>query len=328
MKEKWIKIAAAGGGTIILATLLGLFFLARLFAAPGGENTEAERFIIPLLENTADIENNLFTAGFIKSKWAFNLALSFRGGKIGAGGYKIAKSMGVWQMAGILAGEPYMKWVIIPEGLRKEEIAEVLAKNLGWSEAEKEEWINKDTAEKAGYTEGVYFPETYLIPTDETPADTAKRLIAKFEEKFAPYAKEAAARNIKWTTVVKIASLIQREAADLSDMPLVSGIIWNRLLSDMKLDLDSTLQYARGNTGKGWWAPISAADKNIDSPFNTYKRKGLPPAPIDNPGKAAIAAAVNPEKTDCFYYLHDSDGNIHCAATYKEHQNNINKYLK
>ena len=95
----------------------------------------------------------------------------------------------------------------------------------------------------------------------------------------------------------------------------------------MKLEVDATLEYARGKTDKGWWSPIKIADKNIDSPYNTYRNTGLPPHPISNPGIEAIKAALFPEKTDCFFYLH-AQGQIHCAKTYEEHQKNIEKYLK
>ncbi len=95
----------------------------------------------------------------------------------------------------------------------------------------------------------------------------------------------------------------------------------------MKLQVDSTIQYARGNTGKGWWAPITVADEKIDSPYNTYLYTGLPPHPIDNPGLDAINAVLNPAKTNCMYYLHDTSGNIHCSATYQGHLQNIQTYL-
>jgi UPF0755 protein len=96
----------------------------------------------------------------------------------------------------------------------------------------------------------------------------------------------------------------------------------------MPLDMDSTLQYVSGDVGQGFWAPISVSDKKTDSPYNTYLHTGLPPHPISNPGLSAIDAAINPEKTDCFYYLHDNSGVIHCANTYSEQQQNVEKYLK
>jgi UPF0755 protein len=133
---------------------------------------------------------------------------------------------------------------------------------------------------------------------------------------------------VKWTTAIKIASLVQREAAGESDMPLIAGIIWNRLLQGMPLAIDATIQYAKGGTDDDYWTPLVKGDTKMDSLYNTYLHKGLPPTPIANPGLPAILAVLNPAKTDCLYYLHDSSGTIHCAATYAEHQKNIEKYLK
>ena len=112
-------------------------------------------------------------------------------------------------------------------------------------------------------------------------------------------------------------------------MNLISGVIWNRLLNDQKLDIDATIQYATGKVGKQWWEPLTGADiRNTFSPYNTYKNKGLPPTPIANPGIATIKAALNPEDTDCFFYLHDPMGNIHCSVTYEEHLEYIDNYLR
>lgn len=307
---------------IVLAIAAVIAYIV-LFSAPQAK-AEPERLIVSLGEkiSAADLKEK----GFIKNDFGFSLALRGRG--IEPGGYRISKAMSAWELADTLAGEPYMKWVVIPEGLRKEEIADILAAKLNWSNEEKSEWIKDYTAAQSDYFEGVYFPDTYLIPVDEAPAAVADRLRAKFNEKFAPYAKEALAQDIKWVTLLKISSIIQREAAGKNDMPIISGVLWNRLLKKMRLEVDATLQYARGDVGQGWWAPISVADKQIDSPYNTYKYSGLPPYPIANPGISAIDAALHPAKTECLFYLHDSAKAIHCAKTYEEHLANIEKYLR
>ena len=307
---------------------MGLFYFW-FFSAPQ-KNKESERYIIPLNFSATEISSDLKTNGFIKNQLAFDFIISIKSGlsNIKAGGYKISKSMNVWEITDILIKKPYMEWVVIPEGLRKEEIAEILGQKLSWNSDKKENWLKTATTQKPEYFEGVYFPDTYLIPIDETLLQIAARLQAKFQEKFTPYAKEAANQNIKWDTALKIASIIQRESAGKNDMPIISAVIWNRLLQGMKLDIDATIQYARGNTGQGWWAPINVSDKQINSPYNTYKYKGLPPHPICNPGLDAINAVLNPAKTDCLYYLHDSSKTIHCAETYEEHLQNIQRYLK
>lgn len=95
----------------------------------------------------------------------------------------------------------------------------------------------------------------------------------------------------------------------------------------MRLDIDATLQYIKGNSEDGWWARVYADDKYLDSPYNTYRTKGLPPGPIANPGLPAIKAALNPTATPCIFYLHDTNREIHCSVTYEEHKENIKKYL-
>lgn len=311
---------AVGISVCILAVLA--YFV---FFQTAGEETGGERFIVPL-RNSQSVGRLLQEKGFVKNAWAYNLASGFRGAAE-PGGYEISKSETPWQIAGVLSREPQMKWVIIPEGLRKEEIAGLLVDALGWTRAETEKWLTEDTAPDSDHIEGVYFPDTYLIPKTETPPEVAQRLRSRFEEQFAPYAAEAAGDNIRWTTLIKIAAIVQREAKGKEDMPLVAGIIWNRLLKDMRLEVDATLQYARGDIGDGFWAPVSKEDKQIESPYNTYKHTGLPPHPIANPGISAIEAALRPTSTDCLYYLHDSSGAIHCSETYEEHRKNIEEYL-
>lgn len=311
----------------LFVIILGIIFYWQFLSAPG--SGESERFIVPLNTETQVVVKKLKNEGFIRSTFGFDIVLFLRGGvSIESGGYKISKGMNIWEVISVLRGGPYMKWVVIPEGLRKEEIADILSDALGWSENQKDEWIKKDTTKNPDFFEGVYFPDTYLIPKDEAPEKVAERMQNKFQEKFAEFAKEATQQNIKWTTLLKIASIVQREAAGKDDMPLIAGILWNRLLQDTKLEVDATVQYIRGNTEKGWWAPIKVLDKQIDSKYNTYKYKGLPPHPISNPGMNAIRAVLFPEETKCLFYLHDKSGQIHCAVSYGEHQKNIEKYLR
>ena len=334
-----IKIIILSAIVLLALIATGFFIYSSQFGAPQ-KQAETERFIVPL--GAVDTFQKLHDDGFIKSGWGFQYA--FKENEIQPGAYKISKSMNVWEIATALK-EPYMKWVVIPEGLRKEQIAELIGDKLGWSQEDKTKWVGNYTSMKYEEIEGVYFPDTYLLPKDETGLQIADRLRAKFNEKFAPYADKFTKANIKWTTALKVASIVQREAAGKDDMPLIAGIIWNRLLKDMKLEIDATVQYARdsithygkepsdvqlsGYSSDGsWWTPIKVADLEIPSTYNTYRNKGLPPHPICNSGIEAIDATLNSAETECMYYLHDSNGQIHCAVTYEEHKANIEKYLK
>lgn len=221
---------------------------------------------------------------------------------------------------------PSIRIVKIQEGLRKEEIADIVAKKLNWSEKIKEEFINVHLALNSNNLEGKYFPKTYMIPKDEDPIGVTAAMLREFSKETAAVKKPKSAQVISQDTALKIASIIQREAGGKSDMKLISGIIWNRLFNGMKLQIDATLQYAKGSEEDGWWQKVVPNDKNIDSFYNTYLYTGLPPSPIANPGIAAIDAAYNPQKTSCIFYLHDKKGKIHCTKTYEEHKRNIERY--
>jgi UPF0755 protein len=170
-------------------------------------------------------------------------------------------------------------------------------------------------------SEGYYLPDTYIVPINASAVDVSRKISEAFNKRITEKLKN---KTVNIDTIIKIASIIQREASPY-DMRIVSGIIWNRLDKNMPLEMDATLQYAKGNDTK-WWPIVKPEDKKIDSPYNTYKNKGLPPSAISNPSEAAIDAAVNPSKTSAIFYFHDSYGNIHTAATYAQHKANIEAY--
>lgn len=285
-------------------------------------------FVVPQDTKGFETAASLKKQGFIRNELVYRVVSCIKGmNKIPvSGGYKLSPSMSMWQVLIKLSNHPDLVWVTIREGLRKEQTGESLAIQLGWTDNQLSEWNNVN-ADSLEYKEGVYFPDTYLLPIDETPAQIAKRFIDKFNEKIGPLMSQFTAQNIKWTTGVKIASLIEREAAGSDDMKLISGIIWKRLDIGMKLEIDATMQYTKGKVNDRWWGNIDLKEKKSDSPYNTYKYKGLPPTPISNPGFDAIEAALHPEETDCIFYLHDKNQQIHCARTYVEHKENIVKYL-
>lgn len=224
---------------------------------------------------------------------------------------------------------PSIRIIKVEAGLRKEEIAEMVAEKLGWDEREKQNFVNIHLALNTPNLEGRYFPKTYMIHKDETPSEVSATMFQEFSKQTAKILKpktSKAKQIINEDAVITIASIIQRESNGKNDMKLISGIIWNRIWSGMKLQMDATLQYAKGSEEDGWWEPVSPADKKIKSAYNTYLHKGFPPGAIANPGLSAIEAAYNPQKTDCLFYLHDKKRQIHCAKTYDEHKKNIEKY--
>lgn len=295
---------------------------------PVGTTTDVV-FVVPQQADDFDVPHELYVQKLVRNETAFYwfYTLFGSGKSVVPGGYRLNGTMTAWQMVKILTGAPQLVWVHIREGIRKEQIGELLGTTLGWTMEQEKEW-NAYKNDDPEYREGVYFPDTYLLPSDEPVSAVAERFITHFNEKMSPYVDKFTAKNIKWTTAIKIASLIERESGGDSDKALIAGIIWKRLDVDMKLEIDATLQYVKGNSVDGWWGKVVPADKYRDSPYNTYMHKGLPPGPISNPGLKAIEAVLNPAETDCIFYLHSSDREIHCAETYAEHLKNIDTYLR
>lgn len=319
-RGKKITIGIAGG--IILVTAIGVFvFYQHQFSAPQ-KGAEEERIVVNLTTTEEELIPKLKEQGYIRSEWVFNYVLKKKGwqGKIEPGGYRISKGMDAWLLADTLVNHPYQKWIVIPEGLRKEEIAEMVQEKIGWPEVEERRFLSWTK-------EGYLFPDTYLLNVDYTGQEVADRMKNKFNEEVADLFKEAEENNILNDTLIVLASLVQREAGNEEQMPLIAGIIWNRWLQDMKFEIDATVQYALGESGN-WWPKIKPENYKTDSPYNTYLHKGRPPAPICNPGLAAIDAVINSEDSEYLYYLHDSEGQIHPAETYEEHLENIENYLK
>jgi len=221
---------------------------------------------------------------------------------------------------------PSVRIIRVEEGLRKEQIAEIMANKLGWNNTDKNEFINAHVALNKTNQEGRYFPKTYMLSKIADPFGVSNTMFHEFSKQTATIKKPKSAKVINQDTAIKVASIIQREAAGKEDMKLISGIIWNRIFAGMKLQIDSTLQYAKGSEKNGWWEEVNPEDKKINSPYNTYLHNDLPPSPIGNPGVYAIDAAYNPQKTSCLYFIHDKYRKIHCAKTYEEHKKNINKY--
>lgn len=283
------------------------------FLAPIGTDTKSEIVSFPNDTPKTLVALRLREQGFIKSQTALEIILER---DVSAGGYKISKSMNIFEIVKKL-DHPELLWVTVTPGMRKEQIAEKIKDKFSWGE--------KDIEEFESGEEGTYFPDTYLVPVGDGKS-VAKRMNDHFNEVFSPLAPKFLEQNIKNDTAIKIASLVQRETGNKDDMPIIAGIIWNRLLKGMLLQIDASNQYPKGKPGN-WWPPIYPADFKADSPYNLYLYKGLPPTAIANPGLPAIEAVLNSTQTDCLFYLHDHYKQIHCTVTYEEHLKNIREYL-
>jgi len=208
--------------------------------------------------------------------------------------------------------------VHIREGMRKEEIAELFAGKLKWDDSQKLAFLSGP--------EGQYYPGTYSVSSAGDEEIMRELMLHRFDREVEERLASSTKNVISLDTILKVASIIEREAGGKRDMRLISGIIWNRVFKGMNLQIDATLQYAKGDKDSGWWPKVLSEDKYIESPYNTYKYSGFPPTPIANPGLSSIEAALNPQKTKCLFYLHDKRRRIHCSETYQGHLKNIDRY--
>ncbi len=278
-------------------------------------------------ESLYSVIDRLYEKDFIFNAFLLKLDLKVKGLNfdIKPGVYSISRAKTPYEILEIFSkGVHEDVWVTIPEGYRVEEIAEALEK------ADLKNFSKQDFLETAKSKEGYLFPDTYLLPVDYSTDEILSVFLDNFDEKVKiGLEKDIKRANMSFKDIIILASIVQREAFDYNQMRLVAGILKNRLSIDMPLQVDATVQYAKGfdNVQNTWWPIITLDDLKIDSLYNTYLNKGLPPGPICNPGLDAIKAVLNPLKTDYLYYLHDEDGNIHPARTQQEHSVNKNKYL-
>lgn len=227
---------------------------------------------------------------------------------------------------------PATRILIIQSGERHEEIAKNFSRILRWTAEEKGIFTERLMDEVPAIKDGKLYPGRYIVVSDAGPEEVAVAVADRFNAEVRTRYTDKVAKTLPLKDALIIASLIEREAYDFDDMRYISGVIWNRLFIDMKLQIDATLQYARGEqsaaAGGRWWPVPRAQDKFIKSPYNTYQNIGLPPAPIANPSIDAIIAALNPRDTDCLFYYHTDDGTFYCNATYEQHVAGIKKHLK
>ncbi|OGZ05117.1 MAG: hypothetical protein A2845_02225 [Candidatus Lloydbacteria bacterium RIFCSPHIGHO2_01_FULL_49_22] len=171
--------------------------------------------------------------------------------------------------------------------------------------------------------EGYLFPDTYFFFVNATSGPVIAVLSDNFIKKTAVLKSEAEITHGNWNEVIVMASLIEEEAVTDMDRKIISGILWARIARGMRLQVDAPFVYFLGKAS----SEITIDDLSYDSPWNTYRYKGLPPTPISNPGLLAIDAALHPTKTNYLFYLSDKEGVMHYAKTFEEHKLNKAKYL-
>jgi UPF0755 protein len=312
------KTSVIFGG--LLVVVIGFFlWWNNGMQAPDLKNTENSIFVINKGTAIRQVGNDLKEQGFIKDPVIFFLYVKKEGIDTGiqAGSYRLSPSMTLQQVMDTLQHGTIDVWVTIPEGFRAEEIAEVLEDTLI---SYQPEWVDK-----LKQNEGYLFPDTYLIPTEADIDSVISIMRNNFNTKVESIGLDP---QSNLNEIVIIASLIEREAITDNEKFIISSVIDNRLNAGMGLDIDATLQYIKGKSNGSWWTVPTGEERQINSPYNTYRNAGLPPGPISNPGIVAIEAAMNPSKSPYFFYIHDREGNIYFAENLNEHNENVNRYLK
>lgn len=276
-------------------------------------------FVVKKGEGVSSIANNLQEQKLIRNALVFRILVYQKGlaRKIQAGDFRLDPKMGPLEIAQSLTHGMLDRWVTIPEGLRKEEIADKIAVGL---EGEDSAFNKTEFISLTKNLEGQLFPDTYLFPKEIDAPKVVTMLTANFKKKTASLNPDKEA--------LILASIVEREAKYDVDRPVIAGILLKRLNEGWPLQVDAAVQYAVGDAEDWWPNNLTKLDLQTKSAYNTYLSRGLPPGPISNPGLAAIKAALQPKETDYWYYLTGNDGKMYYARTIEEHNANIANYLK
>lgn len=303
---------------ILSPVALNLYYQSQL--KPAAKEEAYQIFVIRPGQPVVQIARNLKEAGLVRNALAFRLLVAQMGiaKSIQAGDFRLSPHLSAADIATELTHGAIDVWITFPEGTRVEEMAEIIEAKLKTPQNDKYQFDKQEFVKLA--SEGYMFPDTYLIAKDTTAQLVADRLRLTFDEKVGQVLEE----------IVILASLVEREAKSDEERPTIAGILLNRLDAGIALQVDATVQYAKGYdaASDSWWPQVTPEDyQKVKSPYNTYLHPGLPPGPIANPGRQSIRAATSPQETNYLYYLHDSEGKIHYAETIEEHNANIRQYL-
>lgn len=173
--------------------------------------------------------------------------------------------------------------------------------------------------------EGYLFPDTYRVFCDATVGDLVRKMLVNLGAQFPPaWRTQLKGRGYNPYQGLTLASIVEKEVPGDLDRAMVADIFWRRLVAGQGLEADSTVNYVTGKSTPS----LSAADLAINSPYNTYRHRGLPPGPISNPGQSAIRAVVYPQANQYWYFLTTSEGRVIYSKTFAEHQRAKAKYLR
>lgn len=297
------------------------------FAAFGEEGVFVE---VPRGATKRQVARLLAGHGVVRSARAYEWLSRLRPSRPPqAGEFRFTHPISPLEVHRILAeGRIYTRSLLVREGLTMREIAE-LVEAEGFCPREEflaaaaDPALIADLAPPARNLEGFLFPATYEFPRRATGADIVAAMVRRFRQVWeALPAPESHAVGRPALEIVTMASLVERETGRRDERGAIAGIFYNRLRRGMALQCDPTVVYALELAGR-WRGQLLLRDLRFDSPYNTYRYRGLPPGPIANPGRAALEAALVPEETEYLYFVSDNEGGHWFSRTLAEHNRNV-----
>lgn len=338
------RLLRVGGGLLLGVALLAFGTAFWLNLPPA--DSRGGLVEIPAGASARVIARELKTDGHVRSSfWLEVLARFLRADqKLKAGAYRIpAHQRADKILRALILGRGATVRVTFPEGFAVWQMADRL-NALGICHA-------MDFLTQATPWEGFLFPDTYFFDPGSSPAEPLRTLRERFNDEWQTVIRSAVdlktvrlipgtptpvdgdpegtfclADGRRWTVrqAVTMASLIERETSRQEERVLVSAVYHNRLKKHMRLECDPTVQYALG----GWKNPLYKKDLMVDSPYNTYRRFGLPPGPIASPGRDSLAAALAPAPVDYLYFVSDGAGGHQFSSSYEDHQRAVYHYRR
>lgn len=310
---------AVAAGAAVLAALL---WLAWCLAIPAGG---AEVVLVDVAPGTPvrGIAANLRRAGVIRSAMLFHVVARVRGQPLQAGEYGFGRVRLLSALRMLEEGRVHLHGFLVPEGESRYQIAAALAaRGLAGEEDFLRETSNRALLSSLGVeaatAEGYLFPDTYRLSRGLEARRIVELMVARFHERVPrDLVSRAAARGLSRNQLLTLASIVEKEARVAGERSVIAAVFHNRLRRGMLLQADPTVLYGL----RRWDSRLSRQDLQSDSPYNTYRRKGLPPGPICNPGLACLQAAVAPAKVPYLYFVtrKDGSGRHEFSRTLEEH---------
>jgi len=320
---------------IMIPLLLSAWFSFEFYFAPKTSPKEIF-FVVDKGQGVHDIAQNLKEKGIIKNRQSFLLGYNiyYSSKSLKAGEYMFNLPLSPKDILKMLTdGKVYLHSLTIPEGLTRREIARHL-ESLDFTDEEEflaassKTEIISSLDKEAVNLEGYLFPETYHFPKGISAEKIISTLVSQFKEVFSEgWQKRASEIEMTPREVVILASLIEKETYLSEEKKLVSAVFHNRLRIRMKLDCDPTIIYVLKEKGS-FKGRLLKKDLKLESPYNTYRNRGLPPGPICSPGRESLEAALYPAQEKYLYFVSKKDGSHHFSSSFRDHQNAVRKYRK